>query len=50
MDFVKMHGLGNDFVIVETGTWEEAERLQAHAQLLCDRNFGIGADGLVADW
>lgn len=48
MNFVKMHGLGNDFVIIEIESWEEANRLQPYAQLVCDRNFGIGADGLVA--
>lgn len=48
MDFVKMHGLGNDFVIVEVDSWEAADQLQPHARSVCDRNFGIGADGLVA--
>jgi diaminopimelate epimerase len=48
MDFVKMHGLGNDFVIVEVASWEEASVLQPYAQAVCDRNVGIGADGLVA--
>jgi len=48
MEFTKMHGLGNDFVIVEVGSWEDADSLQPHAKALCDRNFGIGADGLVA--
>ncbi len=48
MDFVKMHGLGNDFVIVEISSWEEADRLQPYAQLVCDRNFGVGADGLIS--
>jgi diaminopimelate epimerase len=47
MDFVKMHGLGNDFVIVEVNSWEEADSLQPYAQTLCNRNFGIGADGLI---
>jgi diaminopimelate epimerase len=46
MIFTKMHGLGNDFIIIAT----EA-RLPDHASELairyCDRNFGIGADGLV---
>jgi diaminopimelate epimerase len=48
MDFVKMHGLGNDFIIVEADSWKEADWLQAHSPFLCDRHFGIGADGLVA--
>ena len=47
MNFVKMHGLGNDFVIVEVNSWEDANTLQPHAQAVCDRNFGIGADGLI---
>ncbi len=47
MEFVKMHGLGNDFIIVEAGSWKEADHLQAHSPILCDRHFGIGADGLV---
>lgn len=46
MIFTKMHGLGNDFIIIAT----EAS-LPEHASELairyCDRNFGIGADGLV---
>jgi len=45
MDFHKMHGLGNDFVVVA------ADRLPADpralAQAVCDRHFGVGADGLV---
>lgn len=47
MDFVKMHGLGNDFVIVEAATWLEADKYQPYARYICDRNFGVGADGLV---
>jgi diaminopimelate epimerase len=47
MNFVKMHGLGNDFIIVEMNSWQEADVLQPYAQTWCDRNFGIGADGLI---
>jgi len=44
--FVKMHGLGNDFIVVraDEGVPEDAAAL---AVKLCDRHFGIGADGLV---
>jgi diaminopimelate epimerase len=48
MDFTKMHGLGNDFVIVEVDSWVDADALQPYARAVCDRNFGIGADGLIA--
>jgi diaminopimelate epimerase len=44
--FTKMHGLGNDFIVMEDFTL----RLTALGDLsrrLCHRNFGIGADGLV---
>ncbi|MCR4400435.1 MAG: diaminopimelate epimerase [Syntrophomonadaceae bacterium] len=48
MDFVKMHGLGNDFVILE-GRAEDVDREETGrlAVALCDRHFGVGADGLV---
>lgn len=46
MEFTKMHGLGNDFIVLANYS-----RLPDNAQTLakqwCDRNFGIGADGLV---
>lgn len=48
MDFIKMHGLGNDFVITTVESWAHADHLQPHASWICDRHFGIGADGLVA--
>lgn len=45
MNFTKMHGLGNDFIVVAAG---EVPRGAAEmARRLCDRHFGIGADGLV---
>lgn len=47
MDFTKMHGAGNDFVVVQAASWREAGCLQKYAQWLCDRHFGIGADGLL---
>lgn len=42
--FEKWEGLGNDFVIVEAdaSTWSDA-RVQA----VCDRHFGVGADGVL---
>ncbi|OGX61186.1 MAG: diaminopimelate epimerase, partial [Paenibacillus sp. RIFOXYA1_FULL_44_5] len=46
MKFTKMHGLGNDFIIVY-GEKELPENASELAIQLCDRYFGIGADGLV---
>lgn len=47
--FIKMHGLGNDFVMIDCfaqGAPEE-EDLPALARAVCERRFGIGADGLI---
>jgi diaminopimelate epimerase len=41
--FVKYHGLGNDFVVVD-GPLMDADR----ARRLCDRRRGIGADGVLS--
>jgi diaminopimelate epimerase len=46
MEFVKMHGLGNDFIVV-AGERELPADASELAVRLCDRHFGIGADGLV---
>lgn len=45
-NFSKWHGLGNDFVIVN-GLEESIENYKELAIKVCDRHFGIGADGLV---
>ena len=48
MRFVKMHGAGNDFLILEDlDVRLSPETLSALARLLCARNTGIGADGLM---
>lgn len=41
-----MHGIGNDFVVVDARSGE-FERRDELARALCDRRFGVGADGLV---
>lgn len=46
MEFTKMHGLGNDFIIV-FGEQELPSNAAELAVKLCNRFFGIGADGLV---
>jgi len=46
MQFSKWHGQGNDFVIVN-GFQEKLNDYRQAAIAVCDRHFGIGADGLV---
>jgi len=45
MNFTKLQGAGNDFILVET---KDTERdWPQMARTMCDRHFGIGADGLL---
>jgi diaminopimelate epimerase len=45
MKFSKLQATGNDFILVDARTTEgEWSKL---AQAMCDRHFGIGADGLI---
>lgn len=46
MKFTKMHGTGNDFIIVEDFKSEIMNK-QMMSKKLCDRHFGIGADGVL---
>ena len=50
MQFTKMHGLGNDFIMVNALDGEVVEELgdlSRAATKLCRRQFSIGADGLI---
>ena len=44
--FTKMHGAGNDFVVLD-GIREALPPLESLARWLCNRHFGIGADQLL---
>jgi diaminopimelate epimerase len=46
MHFTKMHGAGNDFIIMDPGEVEGAN-LPDLARSVCDRHFGVGADGIL---
>ena len=45
MKFTKMQGAGNDFILIETG--DTGRDWAPLAVAMCDRHFGIGADGLL---
>jgi diaminopimelate epimerase len=58
MNFAKMQGLGNDFVVVAESEIRRLPRadelleddsglLSQLAKYVCDRHFGVGADGLI---
>lgn len=44
----KMQGCGNDFVILDYSEFEKSKlSMPELAKKLCDRHFGIGADGMI---
>ncbi len=46
MKFTKMHGIGNDYVYVD-GSKERPENPSRVSEIVSDRHFGIGSDGLI---
>jgi diaminopimelate epimerase len=46
LEFTKMHGAGNDFVVLD-GRSDELPGLDRLARRLADRRFGIGADQIL---
>ncbi|WP_166079853.1 diaminopimelate epimerase [Xiamenia xianingshaonis] len=46
LEFVKLHGLGNDFVFANDLD-ESIDLTKDQVAWLCDRHFGIGGDGVI---
>lgn len=47
IEFVKYHGLGNDFILIDNRASAQPCLTPEQAVLWCDRHFGIGADGVI---
>ncbi|BAZ06227.1 diaminopimelate epimerase [Calothrix sp. NIES-3974] len=47
INFTKYHGLGNDFILIDNRQHPLPIITSDQAAQLCDRNFGIGADGVI---
>lgn len=47
ISFSKYQGTGNDFIIIDKTNQPEIELSEKDIRFLCDRRFGIGADGLM---
>ncbi len=44
----KMQGCGNDFIIIDYQEFQKTEMsMESFAKKICNRNFGVGADGLI---
>ena len=46
MKFTKMHGLGNDFIILDQFREEIPDPIKL-ASRMCDRHFGVGAEYIL---
>ena len=44
--FRKYHGVGNDYLVIDPNIYD-VELTPDGIRLICDRNFGIGADGIL---
>ena len=49
MRFTKMHGIGNDYIYVDT-TIESVKDPAKLAKAMSRPHFGVGSDGLVSMW
>ena len=47
LNFYKYQGTGNDFIIIDNRNGQFTEFTTKQVQHICDRRFGIGADGLM---
>lgn len=46
MKYVKYHGLGNDYLVIHPSD-VVGDLDTSRVQLICDRNYGIGSDGIL---
>ena len=47
INFTKLTGAGNDFILIDKNLHPDLEVIPSLIRNLCDRRFGIGADGLL---
>ena len=45
--FIKFHGLGNDYIVIESDQLAEIDNLNQFARRICNRHYGAGADGIA---
>jgi diaminopimelate epimerase len=47
LNFVKFHGFGNDYIVIEASQFPDLDRLGEFARRICNRHYGAGADGIA---
>jgi diaminopimelate epimerase len=45
-DFYKYHGLGNDYLVIDPAKFD-LKFDENSVRLICDRNYGVGSDGIL---
>lgn len=45
--FIKFHGLGNDYLVIEAEQLSEVSNLAEFARRICNRHYGAGGDGIA---
>ena len=47
VQFIKFHGYGNDYIVIEESDLAPVENLGNFAKAICNRRYGAGADGIA---
>ncbi|HEX3280170.1 MAG TPA: diaminopimelate epimerase [Pyrinomonadaceae bacterium] len=52
LNFIKFHGFGNDYIVIEAQQFPDLNGLGEFARRICNRHYGAGADGIavVTPW
>jgi diaminopimelate epimerase len=45
--FIKFHGFGNDYIVIESAELAGVSQLGEFARRICDRHYGAGSDGIA---
>ena len=47
LNFIKFHGFGNDYIVIEANQFPDLNGLGEFARRICNRHYGAGADGIA---
>jgi diaminopimelate epimerase len=47
LNFIKFHGFGNDYIVIEANQFGDLNGLGEFARRICNRHYGAGADGIA---
>jgi len=47
LNFIKFHGSGNDYIVIDANQFRELNELGEFARRICNRHYGAGADGIA---